>query len=256
MRVIYGRKPIFELLKHRPADVKELLIGDNVKFEPELEQLVSKAQSKGLKVRQVGRQELAEITEATNSQGLAARVSDKSFVSLDQLIAKGKKENETGLIVVLDQLSDPQNYGAVLRVCESAGVLGVIVTEDRSSPLSATVVKASAGASEFLDVCQVTNLQRTLKKLKDEGFWIAGSTLSEKSRSVYETVLPFPLVLILGSEGKGIRRLTEKECDILVNIPMCGKVQSLNVSQAGAILLYEILRRNLELKKSKEKNGK
>ena len=152
------------------------------------------------------------------------------------------------LLLVLDSIQDTHNLGAILRTAECSEVHGIIVTKHNSAPLNETVVKTSAGATEFLKICPVNNLSNTLKELKDNGFWIIGSSLDKSpdgsaQSNIYSQIdYKIPLALVVGNEEKGIRRLTANNCDILVNIPMRGKIQSLNVSVATGILLFEILR--------------
>jgi len=143
---------------------------------------------------------------------------------------------------VLDSIQDPHNLGAILRTAECAGVDGVVITKHHSAPVNETVAKTSAGAAEILKIAPVNNLSQALKELKENGFWIAGTSL-ENSKNYLETDYKIPLALILGNEEKGIRRLTAESCDFLIKIPLKGKIQSLNVSVAAGVILFEILRK-------------
>ena len=160
---------------------------------------------------------------------------------LEKLIEQSLKRNK--LIVVLDEVTDPHNLGAVMRAAETSGADGIIVTTDRSVKLTSAAVRASAGACEFIPMVSVGNLQRALKELKKSGYWVVGLDGGPGTQDLYKTKIPSPLVVVLGSEGKGIRVLTAKECDLLVAIPMEGFIESLNVSQAASVFLYEIMRR-------------
>ena len=145
------------------------------------------------------------------------------------------------LILILDEIQDPHNVGAILRSAECSGVNGVILTKHNSATITSTVTKTSAGATEHLKICQVNNLSQTIDELKEKGFWIVGSSL-ENAKNYTEVDYKIPIALIVGNEEKGIRKLTASKCDFLVKIPMSGKIQSLNVSVATGILLFEILR--------------
>ncbi len=191
-------------------------------------------------VRRTERGELDELSREANHQGVVFSVSRSPDISLEELLRKN-----TSLILVLDEVVDPHNLGALLRAAEVAGAGGVIITERRSAPLSPAARRTSAGASELLPLVRVTNLRRTLDALKEKGFWTVGTSLEDRSQDFYEFSFPEKTALVLGSEGSGLRALTAKECDFLVKIPMKGKIDSLNVSQAGAVCLFEFNRQKL-----------
>ena len=171
-------------------------------------------------------------------QGVVALVKDYPYYPLSDIIKSEKKS----LIIALDGLEDPHNLGAILRTCEAAGVDGVILPKNRSVKLNNTVAKVSAGAIEYVKVVEVVNLTQTLKQLKDKGYWIVGAERSPKSSSMWELQYDMPIILVIGSEGKGISRLVKEECDFLVEIPMKGKINSLNASVSTGIMIYEIRR--------------
>jgi 23S rRNA (guanosine2251-2'-O)-methyltransferase len=156
------------------------------------------------------------------------------------------REKPQSLVLALDQIQDPQNLGAIMRSAECCGVDGVLIPEDRSTHVTPTVCKAAAGAVEYLNISLVTNLARCLRDLKEVGFWVVGTTLETDSPIKVEDALDFKwpekVVLILGSEGKGMRRLTQESCDFLLHLPLTGKITSLNVAAAAAVFLYEIIR--------------
>ena len=237
-KIVFGRRAVLEVLRHRSADIEALIIADGSNlpqtFQSEIDRL-------GVSPRYVAREEFEKSIHGVH-QGIAAVVSLKQFVALETIVEEAKVEN--GLIVCLDQVKDPQNLGAVLRACEGAGVSGVVVPKRNSAPLSAVARKASAGASELLPLCEVKNLSQTLKRFKKDGFWIVGVSCGENISSIYECELPVPTVLVFGSEGKGMRELTEKNCDILISIPMKGAIESLNISQAVSVVIFELLRRS------------
>jgi 23S rRNA (guanosine2251-2'-O)-methyltransferase len=159
---------------------------------------------------------------------------------MDEILLDAKKTN-LPLIVVLDEIQDPHNVGAILRSAECSGVNGIIITKHRSATITSTVTKVSTGATEHIKICQVNNLSQTIDELKERGFWVVGSSIL--NAKLYTDVdYKIPIVLIVGNEEKGIRKLTASKCDFLVKIPMSGKLQSLNVSVATGILLFEIIR--------------
>jgi len=231
-----GRRVLETVLKHAPDRLKEIYLLEGLtQYDVELERV------KNLSLRRVRREELDELSGGEIHQGVLFRLSELKTESLEQLL---KQENS--LLLVLDGIVDPQNLGSLLRVAEVSGVSGVIVTERKSAPLNATVRKASAGASELIPVVSVTNLSQTLDKLKRADYWTVGAALSENSISLFDFEFPKRTAIILGSEGEGIRRLTEEKSDFVVKLPMFGKIESLNVAQAGAVFLFEYQRQQLK----------
>ena len=191
-------------------------------------------------MNQVTSEKFKALTNHPNPQGVIARKSSHEFYQLAEIISlSGKKQYP--LLLLLDSIQDTHNLGAILRTAECSGVDGVIITKHHSAPVNETVVKTSAGATEHLKITQVNNLVQAIKELKDNGFWIAGTSL-KGSKAYTEVDYKIPLALVVGNEEKGIRRLTAENCDILMNIPMKGKIGSLNVSVAAGIILFEILR--------------
>ncbi len=177
--------------------------------------------------------------------GIALEVRQQAQIGLSELIDRSLSDSGNKTLAILDQITDPHNLGAVLRAAEGAGIDGVIATRDKSSPLTPAVVRASAGASNFMPLVQTGNLQRTLAELKSRGYWIVGMQLDERSQNLYEAEIPLPCAVVFGAEGTGLRRLTQRECDLTVVIPMQGVLESLNVSQAAAIFFYELHRRSI-----------
>lgn len=239
--LIYGKHPIEEVLKHNPKSVKMLYLQSGsealTRFGAALEGM-----EVPISVHETDRAALDEMCGGGVHQGVAALLTPFAYRPLESMIKKSLSAQGRGIIVVLDQVTDPQNVGSILRAAEAFGADGVVLTERRSSPITATARKASVGAAEIVPIAQVTNLQRALQELKEKGFWIVGTSLSEAAKPLGQVQLPERAVLVLGSEGSGIRNLTEKECDVLVQIPMQGAISSLNVSQAATVLLYELSR--------------
>ncbi len=190
------------------------------------------------------RKKLDALAEGLNHQGIVMELNAPAERDESDLRAALEQTTSRSLYLALDQVQDPHNLGACLRTADAVGVAGVIITRDQSVGLTPTVARVASGAAETVPVFQVTNLVRTLTLCKERGLWIMGAA-GESARSLYETDLNLPLVLVVGAEGKGLRRLTRDHCDFLVRIPMQGQVQSLNLSVATGILLYETLRQRL-----------
>ena len=238
MSLIIGRKPVLEAL-NSGEEIHQVYILHGQKGSI-LDAIRITSKKRGIKCSEASTEKFKSITKNDNAQGVAAIKSEQKYSSLEEIISSSKK-SQLPLLLVLDSIQDTHNLGAILRSAECSGVDGIILTRHNSAPINETVIKTSAGASEHLMICQVNNLAQTLKELKENGFWIAGSSL-ENSREYTEVDYKVPLALVLGNEEKGIRRLTAESCDFLVNIPMKGKIQSLNVSVAAGILLFEVLR--------------
>ncbi len=245
MNLIIGRKPVLEAI-NSGEEIEQIYIlyGQHGGI---VDAIRIAAKKKGIKCSEVSSDKFKAITTNQNSQGIAAFKSDQKYYSLDEIISSAKKSSYP-LILILDSIQDTHNLGAILRTADCSGVDGVIITKHNSAPVNATVVKTSAGATEHVKICSVNNLAQAMKVLKENGIWIAGSYLEnspeENSLSKDYTSIDYkiPLALVVGNEEKGIRRLTAESCDFLINIPMKGKIQSLNVSVATGILLFEILR--------------
>jgi 23S rRNA (guanosine2251-2'-O)-methyltransferase len=182
-----------------------------------------------------------ELVSGAATQGVAAIVGEKKYLSLEELLQIPSQRNEPAFLLILDEIVDPQNLGALLRTAECTGVHGVIIPKHHAASLTQGVAKASAGASEHIAVAKVTNIANTIDELKERDIWVIGSSLGAE-KSFYEMDLKMPLALVVGGEGHGMKRLVQEKCDFLVKIPMYGKVESLNASVAGALLMYEVVR--------------
>ncbi len=234
-----GRNPVMEALRSgRPISKIYISAGEH---QGSLREIIALAKEKGIPVQTTETAKLEAMSLGVRTQGVVAMVSPVAYSSLEemQLVAENRQENPC--LILLDQLKDPQNLGAVLRTADAAGAHGVLIPQRRSCQLSAAVAKASSGAIEYVKVAQIGNVAQTLEKLKKQGFWIVGAD-PEQGVPYHEVDLTGPIVLVIGDEGEGMARLTKERCDSLVKIPMRGKVQSLNASVASAILLYEMLR--------------
>jgi 23S rRNA (guanosine2251-2'-O)-methyltransferase len=177
-------------------------------------------------------------------QGVLAQVAPVQYVELEDILQIARDKNEPPFILLLDELEDPHNLGALLRTADAAGVHGVLIPKRRSVPLSATVAKTSAGAVEYVPVARIGNMVQTIRRLKDEGLWVAAADMD--GTDYYEADMTGPLLLIVGSEGHGVGRLVKEQCDFVVRIPMMGKINSLNASVAGSILMYEAMKQRIQ----------
>ncbi len=247
--VIFGLHAVEAALKQDAAAVEQLWC-DKQRRDKRLQSLLQLAEKKGIKPQLLGKAELDKLAPggkggkhqgvvAQVAQAAAAVTSARNETFLEQLLTD---LDVPPFLLVLDGVTDPHNLGACLRSADAAGVHAVIAPRDRACGLTPVVRKVASGAAETVPFVQVTNLSRTLKSLRDAGVWVIGTALEEGAVSLYERDLKGPLALVLGAEGKGIRRLTRENCDELVYVPMAGSVQSLNVSVATGVCLFEALR--------------
>lgn len=229
---IYGKNAI----KHRienEADIEEIMLQEGFKDERLMELIKDKYPT-----RYVRSSYLDKLSNKGVHQGIIAKIKTYKTIDIEELL-NNIKVIENPLLIMLDGIQDPHNLGAILRTCDAIGVNGVIVPKHRSAPLNSTVAKVSTGAIEFVLVSEVTNLTSTLKKLKEKGFWVVGAE-ADNSQDYRDLDYKMPIVLVIGSEGKGISRLVLEQCDYKIHLPMLGHVNSLNASVATAILLYQI----------------
>ena len=236
--MVAGRNAVMEALKGSRS-VNKLMIA-NGSTEGSIKEIIAVAKEKGVNIQYCDRSKLDSIARGIRHQGVLAQVAPVQYAELEDILQVAKDRNEPPFIVLLDELEDPHNLGAILRTADAAGVHGVLIPKHRSCPLSATVAKTSAGAVEHVPVARVGNLVQTIKKLKQEGLWVAAADMDGKD--YYDTDLTGPLLLIIGSEGQGVGRLVKEQCDFVVRIPMVGKINSLNASVAGSILMYEAMK--------------
>ncbi|MCX7058559.1 MAG: 23S rRNA (guanosine(2251)-2'-O)-methyltransferase RlmB [Proteobacteria bacterium] len=237
---VYGVHAVRALLNRRPADVQRLVLqaGRNDK---RVQELVELARTHGVKVESRPIAELDTLAPGQVHQGIIARVTAAAPLDEDDLLIRIDALGRPPLLLVLDGVQDPHNLGACLRSADAVGADAVIVPRDRATGLTPVVRKVAAGAAETVPFVQVTNLARFLRALKDQGVWIVG-TDGEAETLHYAADLKGPLALVLGAEGAGMRRLTRDHCDVVVKLPMLGAVESLNVSVAAGVMLYEALR--------------
>lgn len=237
MDVLYGIHAVEEALRarNRPLDHIEVA---RERHDQRLQAVIDLAREQGVSVRFSPRDQLDRLARSKSHQGIVAVVAGKSYSELDELL---KKKGEHTFIVVLDGIEDPHNLGALIRTADGAGADGVIIPERRAATVNATVTKTSAGASEHVRIARVVNVARTLDELKQRNVWIVG--LDERGQKDYDQLdYNMDCAVVLGAEGHGLHDLVRKKCDYLVSIPMMGRVPSLNVSVAGAVVMYEVAR--------------
>ena len=248
-KVLFGFHAVGVRLKTAPQSIVEIY-ADPTRRDARMGQFLEKANEAGARVIEADGMRLAKLCGSHGHQGVAARVQALAQVtSLDELLEQREAaqallapaEREAPLILVLDGVTDPHNLGACLRVADGAGVCAVIAPKDHAAGINATVAKVASGAAETVPYFMVTNLARTLNELKERNIWIIG-TSDVATKSIYQADLKGPVALVLGAEGEGMRQLTAKTCDELVSIPMRGAVESLNVSVASGVCLYEAVR--------------
>jgi len=237
--IIFGRNSVAEALKSGRS-INKVLIAKGPR-QGSVKEIIGDARGMGLIVQEVEPAKLDELADGQRHQGIVALAAPVTYVEVEDILAIAEEKNEPPFIVLLDELEDPHNVGAILRTADAAGVHGVLIPKRRSCPISGTVAKTSAGAVEYVPVARIGNVNQTLKQLKAAGLWVVGADM-DGDKEYYDTDLKGPMVVVIGSEGKGIGRLTKEQCDFLVRIPMKGKINSLNASVACSLLLYEILR--------------
>lgn len=225
---IFGKNVAKETLENNKKVLKAIVSKD---FSDK--NIISMLEKKNINIEYVSKFDIDKIVSG-NHQGIVLSVPDYKYCEMDELLV-----NDKPFIVILDHLEDPHNFGAIIRTCEAAGVDGIIIPKDRSVSVNSTVMKTSAGALNNMKICMVTNLNRCIDELKDKGIWIVGTDMTDSVS--YDSIdYDMPVAIIIGSEGFGISRLVREKCDFVVNIPMKGKVNSLNASVAAGILIYKI----------------
>lgn len=240
--VLIGRNAVIEALRSERGINKILLAeGDRA---GSVKEILSLARERGIVVQSVNRSKLEALAGGMRHQGVLAYVSPVAYAELEDILKRAAEKEEPPFLLLLDELEDPHNLGALLRTADAAGVHGVLIPKRRSVPLNATVAKTSAGAVEYVPVARIGNISQTLRELKQKGMWVAGADMGGE-QTYYEADLTGPLVLVIGSEGHGMSRLTREQCDFVVRMPMAGRINSLNASVAGSILMYEVMRQRL-----------
>lgn len=235
-RYLFGRHGVLESLRGRRAVPKQLWIAEGLQPDDRLDQIKEIAAELEIPIDTAPRALLDDLTTGANHQGVVLDPADYPYLDLSDLIESGKT------LLVLDHVQDPQNFGSLIRAAEAVDIGGVIIPQDRSVSVTPSVVNASAGAVEHVPVALVANLNRALEKLEDAGYWTAGLASDDSASDLFETDLPDPVALVVGSEGRGLSQAVKAKCQLLLRIPMMGRIESLNAATAGAVALYEIIR--------------
>ena len=235
---IFGRNPVMEALKSDRTINKIWLVKGEQKGS--IREIVALAKEKRITLQLVERSKLDTMFPHENHQGVAASISAADYVDWQDIVDAARAKGEEPLLVILDELEDPHNLGAILRSVDAVGAHGVIIPKRRAVPLTDGVAKASAGAIEHVPVARVSNVVQVIKELQKQGIWIAGADMH--GQYLHKQDLTGPLAIVIGSEGKGLGKLVRESCDYIVSIPMQGKINSLNASVAAGVLLYEVYR--------------
>lgn len=237
LEVIAGRNPVTEAL-NGDRDVERIFIADG--SEGSVSKIVAIAREQGVIVDFVPKEKIDAMAPGTKHQGVVAKVSEYKYAELEDVFAGAEASGEDPFIVILDEVTDPHNLGAIIRTAECAGAHGIIIPKRRAASLTQTVALSAAGAIESMPVVQVTNLARTIDELKKRGVWVGAADMD--GETYYEVNLTGPIAIVIGNEGKGVGRLVKEKCDFVLSIPMYGRINSLNASNAAAVLMYGIRR--------------
>ncbi len=238
--VIFGRNPVIEALKSG-REIEKVLISS---AEGSAAKIVAMAKERKIPLIRTEKRTLDKMAAGAVHQGVAAYISAYAYKDVDDILKKASDAGEEPFVVILDNIEDPHNLGAIMRTAECAGVHGIIIPKRNACGLTETVAKTSAGAIEYVPCVRVTNIVRAIEDLKDKGFWIAACDMG--GREYYKTDLRGKLAVVIGSEGSGISKLVKENCDFTVSMPMVGNITSLNASNAAAVLMYEVRRQRDE----------
>ena len=238
---IEGKNPVKELL-NSDVTIEKIMIADGTS-DQELRVLQRQAREKGLKVEFVDKRGLDKVSETGHHQGIIAIYSEFKYADLGEVISKTKAQGKDIMFIVLDEVLDPHNLGSVIRVAECAGATGVVIPSRRSATVNETVVRTSAGATAYMPVIKVSNLNQAIEEMKKQNIWVYAADMD--GSQMHKTNLKGDIALVVGGEGTGVKPLTKKLCDGVISIPMYGKVNSLNASVSAGIVLYEAVRQRM-----------
>jgi 23S rRNA (guanosine2251-2'-O)-methyltransferase len=242
--LLLGRNAVTEALR-AGRGINRILLAEGSR-EAQIAPILELARTRGVPVEFVEREKIERAAQGARHQGVLAQAAPVAYQELDAILRAAEQKGHAPLLVLLDELEDPHNLGALLRTADATGVDGILIPRRRSVPLNATVAKTSAGAIEYVPVARIGNVTQTLKELKAKGFWVAGADMDGTPYDKAD--LKGALVLVIGSEGHGMTRLVKEQCDFIVSLPMVGRINSLNASVAGSILMYEALRQRTATK--------
>lgn len=235
MSFVIGRNAVTEALKNE-REIDKILVGKGA--EGSINKIVAMAKEQRIPIYYRDRKALDTIAEGSNHQNVIAIVSPYKYCEVEDILALAEKRGEDPFVIILDGLEDPHNLGAIMRSAEGAGAHGLVIPKRRSATITDTVVKAAAGACEYMKCAKVPNIVQTMEKLQDAGIWIGACDMD--GEIYHRANLTGPIALVIGNEGKGISKLVRDKCDFVVSIPMRGRINSLNASNAAAVLMYEV----------------
>ncbi|MHC1720087.1 MAG: 23S rRNA (guanosine(2251)-2'-O)-methyltransferase RlmB [Clostridiaceae bacterium] len=241
--IVEGRNAVIETLKSGRT-IEQIVIakGD---LSGSINMILALAKEKKIVVKEVDRKKLDQVSLTGAHQGVIAQVTPFIYSEVEDMLAAAAKNNEKPFLIILDEIEDPHNFGSIIRTADACGAHGIIIPKRRNVGVTPVVVKTSAGACEHMKIAKVTNLNVTIDALKEKGIWVYGADMNG-SQYCFDTDFRGAAALVIGSEGRGISKLTREKCDMLVKIPMAGKISSLNASVAGGILMYEVLKQKLK----------
>lgn len=235
---IEGKNPVLEALRANRA-IEKIFVTEGSR-DRKLQEILKIAAERGIEVEKVQKNYIDKIAMTSVHQGIIAKTTPFTYRSIEEIFARSRSKGESPFILILDHIKDPHNFGAIIRTAEACGVHGIIIPKDRAVGVTPGVVKASAGAVEHIPIARVTNIANTVDRLKEEGIWIAGASMEGEIYTDHD--FQGAIGIVVGSEGEGISRLVKEKCDFLLSIPMKGRINSLNVSVATSVLLYEAVR--------------
>ncbi|SEM66574.1 23S rRNA (guanosine2251-2'-O)-methyltransferase [Paenibacillus sp. cl141a] len=239
--VVAGKHSVTEALKSGRT-INKIWIAENAQKHLTLP-IIAEAKKLGIVIQHVDKRKLDQMVPGVQHQGVVAQAAPYAYVEVDDLLKAAEEKGELPFLLLLDEIEDPHNLGSILRTADCTGAHGVILPKRRSAQVTATVSKTSAGAVEYVPVARVTNLGQTIDQLKEMGVWVVG-TVVDAVQELYDTeVFDGPVAIVIGNENKGMGRLIREKCDVLVKLPMAGKINSLNASVAAGVVMYEVLRR-------------
>ncbi len=238
--LIAGKHSVAEALR-AGRSINKIWIAEGTQ-QKQMQPILTEAKNRGVVVQTADKRKLDTLVPGIQHQGVVAQAAPYIYAEVEDLLAAAAAKDEDPFLIILDEIEDPHNLGSILRTADCTGVHGVIIPKRRSAQVNATVSKTSAGAAEYVPVARVTNLAQTMEKLKEAGVWIAGTDVRAEGE-IYDTdVFKGPLALVIGNEGEGMGRLVREKCDVLVKLPMQGRINSLNASVAAGVVMYEVLR--------------
>lgn len=239
--IIAGKHSVTEALRSGRT-INKIWIAENA--QKHLTQpIIAEAKKAGIVIQHVDKRKLDQLAPGIQHQGVVAQAAPYAYVELEDLLSSAESRGEAPFLLILDEIEDPHNLGSILRTADCTGVHGVVLPKRRSAQITATVSKTSAGAVEYVPVARVTNLAQSIEQLKEAGVWVVG-TVVDAEEEIYDTnVFDGPVAVVIGNEGKGMGRLIREKCDVLLKLPMAGRINSLNASVAAGVVMYEVLRR-------------